>query len=197
MVHLVLGVDPSIPVFSQFDDCDWPEKRPYMERVADSQGWEFIPVEPGFSVWDAVQHHKVGVENICEVGHPITRDAFIRPLKAATKAVGCDGVFLGLRAAESSARKKNFGQRRHVYRIGDGTWRCCPLSTWSTNDVFAYLVANEVEINPCYFQNSICSPEEIRLSWALPTVGWKGRDIEHIRRYYPAQFRRLREIGVQ
>jgi 3'-phosphoadenosine 5'-phosphosulfate sulfotransferase (PAPS reductase)/FAD synthetase len=197
MVHLVRVIDPSIPIFSQFDDCDWPEKRPYMDRVAERHGWDFISVEPGFSVWEAVQNHKIGTENICGIDHPITIDAFIMPLKAATRASNCDGIFLGLRSDESYIRKKNFQKRRHTYQLKDGTWRCCPLSMWSTRDVFAYLVSNDVEINPCYFYNAICHPEEIRLSWALPTVGWKGRDIEHIRRYYPQQFRRLREKGLQ
>jgi 3'-phosphoadenosine 5'-phosphosulfate sulfotransferase (PAPS reductase)/FAD synthetase len=197
MVHLVHSIEKAIPIVSQFDDCDWPEKRPYMERVAEQHGWLFHSVEPGFSVWEAVQSYRIGAENICDTKHLVTLNAFLRPLKAATDRLGCNGIFLGLRAAESSERKKNFGQRHHVYRIADGTLRCCPLSTWSTKDVFAYLVANNIEINPCYFHNAICPPEEIRLSWALPTVGWRGRDIEHIRRYYPRQFRRLREAGVQ
>jgi 3'-phosphoadenosine 5'-phosphosulfate sulfotransferase (PAPS reductase)/FAD synthetase len=168
-----------------------------MDRVAENNGWEFCSVEPDFSVWEAAIGYRIGDENLCSTDHDLTRDGFLRPLDAARRDLGSGGVFIGLRAQESSVRKKNFELRKHVYQISDGTWRCCPMSTWRTEDVFAYLVSNDVEINPCYFHNAICPPHEIRLSWALPTVWWKGRDIEHIRRYYPQQFRRLREVGVQ
>jgi len=197
MVHLVKSVEPSVPIMVQFDDCDWPEKRSYVERVAAAQGWTYHAVEPDFSVWEAASRSRLGWENICDAGHSLTRDSFLRPLSEKRQALGCDGVFLGLRAEESHGRAMNAYTRGMVYRLRDGTQRCCPLAFWTTEDVFAYLTAQQVEINPCYLQNAVRKPEEIRLCWALPTpVGLRYGDLEHIRRYYPAQFRRLRETGV-
>lgn len=196
MTHLVRSIRNDITIISQFDDCDWPEKQPYMNRVAEAQNWDFHKVEPGFSVWEALSKYKIGADNICAQSHHMTKNAFLQPLDTATKSFGCSGIFLGLRADESPGRKKNFELRADTYKLKNGMWHCCPVSRWSTKDIFSYLISNDVEINPCYFQNAICSPEEIRLSWALPTVGWKGRDIEHIRRYYPKQFQRLRDAGA-
>lgn len=196
MTHMIKTMYPETPVLSQFDDCDWPEKSPYMERIASRYGWTIHRVEPDFSVWERARR-LCGKESICAQSHPITRDSFLDVLHEKQIELGCDGVFLGLRAAESSGRRKNYQFRGNTYQLKNGEWRCCPLSDFSADDVFAYLVSNDIEINPCYFYNALCPPTEIRLSWALPTVEWRGRDLEHIRKYYPRQFQRLRDCGVQ
>jgi 3'-phosphoadenosine 5'-phosphosulfate sulfotransferase (PAPS reductase)/FAD synthetase len=197
MVHMVKATSPTVPIMVQFDDCDWPEKRPYIERVAAAQGWTYYAVEPDFSVWEAAARARLGMDNICAQAHHLTRDSFLRPLDDKRQELGCDGVFLGLRAAESHARAMNIYTRGMLYDRKDGTRRCCPLAFWTTEDVFAYLTEHEVEINPCYFNNALRPPEDIRLSWALPTpTGIRYGDMAHLRRYYPRQFQRLRDLGV-
>jgi 3'-phosphoadenosine 5'-phosphosulfate sulfotransferase (PAPS reductase)/FAD synthetase len=198
MVHLVRSVALDIPIMVQFDDCDWPEKRPYIDRVAKSQGWEYHAVEPTFSVWEAASRLRLGMDNICAQSHALTKDSFLRLLDEKRRQLGCDGVFLGLRAAESRSRAMNAYTRGMLYERKDGTRRCCPLVFWTVEDVFAYLVEHAIEINPCYLNNGLRKPEEIRLSWALPTpTGIRYGDMSHLRRYYPRQFRRLRDLGVQ
>jgi 3'-phosphoadenosine 5'-phosphosulfate sulfotransferase (PAPS reductase)/FAD synthetase len=197
MTHIVKSLLPTCPIVSQFDDCDWPEKSPYMERVAAEQGWTIHRVEPEFSVWERTKMFQIGDEDLCKKSHPLTREAFLDVLHEEQEKLGCSGAFIGLRSQESPGRRKNFQARGHIYQLNNGKWHCCPLSSWTSQDVFAYLSAVDIEINPCYFKNAIWEPEEIRLSWALPTIWWKGQDIEHLRRYYPEQFRRLRERGTQ
>lgn len=198
MVHIVRSMCPSTPIIIQFDDCDWPTKRAYVQRVADSQVWsDYHAVEPDFSVWQAALSSKIGVENICSQTHWITRESFLRPLKEKQGELGCDCVFLGLRAEESRARRVNVATHGKLYQVRDGTWHALPMAQWEAVDVFAYLHSQGVEINPCYFQNRITQPEDIRLSWAIPTPNSISRDgIEHLRLYYPEQFRRLRDANV-
>lgn len=195
MVHLVRALYPQVPVVIQFDDCDWPTKREYAERVAAAQGWWLHRVEPEFSVWERVAAASIGEENFCALSHPLTRDAFLAPLAAKQRELGSDGVFIGLRIDESRARAVHLRRRGPLYRIRSGEWRCCPLAHWSAEDVFAYLVENGVEINPCYFHNRFKQPEEIRLSWAIPTPSsMRYGDLEHLRRYNPEQYRKIREL---
>lgn len=197
MTHLVRTMDDDIPILIQFDDCDWPTKRPYAERVCAQLGWQVHSVEPDFSVWEIACRERIGYDNICAQSHQITRDGFLVPLDAKRRELGGDGVFLGLRIEESRARKLNLASRGPLYRLRDGTWRCCPLWRWTARDVFAYLVSHGIEINPCYLQNRFKQPEEIRLSWALPTpTGRTTGDLEHLRYYYPAQYARLRNMGI-
>lgn len=69
---------------------------------------------------------------------------FHQAMRRAITAVEASGVFLGLRAEESHAR------RRYLWRYGptsitrDGAWRCCPLSQWIGRDIWAYLVAHDL-----------------------------------------------------
>jgi 3'-phosphoadenosine 5'-phosphosulfate sulfotransferase (PAPS reductase)/FAD synthetase len=197
MCHLIKSMIPDTPVMIQFDDCDWPEKRPYAERLSRRYGWALHEVSPSFSVWETASKCKIGYEELCAQTHALTAFSFISLLENKRKELGCIGSFVGLRAEESKARKLNLSVRGELYQTKEGAWHCCPLGRWTVLDVFAYLVSNDIEINPCYFHNALKDPEEIRLSWALPTPnGIRKGDLEHIRRYYPKQFARLRDLGV-
>lgn len=198
MCHLVRLLYPDTPIMIQFDDCDWPEKRPYAERVAKAQGWEFHEVRPDFSVWEAASKCSIGFDELCSQSHSLTQDSFLRVLDAERERLSCIGSYIGLRAAESRARRLNLCMRGELYQCANGIWKCCPLARWETDDVFAYLLDHGVEINPCYFHNSIHRPQDVRLSWALPTPnGMRRGEMEQFRRHFPAQYQRLRELGVR
>lgn len=198
MTHLILSLYPETPIMIQFDDCDWPEKRQYAERVAQAQGWTYHAVEPDFSVWEKSLTCHIGFEDVCAQSHEFTQDSFLSLLNAKQQELGCSIVFLGLRSQESRSRYFNLAKRGELYQLKNGEWRCCPLGRWTTEDVFAYFIENDIEINPCYFYNRFQPPEHIRLCWALPTpTGIRYGDLEHIRFYYPKQFQRLRNRGVQ
>lgn len=198
MAHLIKSLYPETPIIIQFDDCDWPEKRPYAERVAKSHGWNFHAVQPDFSVWEKSLQYQIGNEDICSQSHELTRDSFLSPIKAKQWELGCQVIFIGLRSQESRSRYFNWVTRGELYQLKNDEWHCCPLGRWTAEDVFSYMVDHEIEINPCYFRNRFKQPEQIRLSWALPTpTGICYGDLEHIRFYYPQQFQRLRDRGVQ
>ena len=148
--------------------------------------------------WRArMQAGRIGEDDFCAQSHSLTRDAFLRPLAAKQRELECGGVYMGLRSDESKARNVHLRSRGELYQIVCGEWRCCPLARWTGEDVFAYLTAHKVEINPCYFNNRFLPPEEIRVSWAIPTPSSLVHgDMEHYRHYYPQQFRRMREMGV-
>jgi 3'-phosphoadenosine 5'-phosphosulfate sulfotransferase (PAPS reductase)/FAD synthetase len=197
MTHLVRSLYTDTPIMIQFDDCDWPTKRAYADRVAATQGWDVHRVEPEFSVWERMRAGKIGEDEFCSQSHSLTQDAFLKPLAAQQQALGCNGVYMGLRAEESKARNAHLRSRGELYQVKSGEWRCCPLARWTSEDVFAYLTEHGVEINPCYFNNRFLPPEDIRVSWAIPTPGSLVHgDMEHFRHYYPEQFRRMREMGV-
>lgn len=197
MTHLIKTLYPETPIIIQFDDCDWPEKRQYAERVAKAHGWDFHAVEPAFSVWERSLHSNLGFDDICAQTSSFTQDSFLTVLHERQRELGANLVYLGLRSEESRARKLNLATRGELYQLKNGEWRCCPLGRWTAEDVFAYLTLHEVEINPCYFYNRFNPPEKIRLCWALPTpTGIRYGDMQHIRAYYPQQFRRLRDRGI-
>jgi phosphoadenosine phosphosulfate reductase len=197
MCHLIKSMYVDTPIMIQFDDCDWPEKREYADEIINKYGWGVNEIIPSFSVWGLAQKSKIGYDDLCSQSSELTQESFIKLLEKERIQLGCIGSFLGLRAEESRGRMLNLATRGELYQVTSGQWRCCPLGRWTVLDVFAYLASNKVPINPCYFYNEINKPENIRLSWALPTPqGARRGDIEHIRRYYPEQYRRLRDNKV-
>jgi 3'-phosphoadenosine 5'-phosphosulfate sulfotransferase (PAPS reductase)/FAD synthetase len=197
MAHLVCTTFRNTKVLVQVDDCDWPEKLPYVSRLADLYGWDVHIIRPDFSVWDFMCSGSIGHEDFCSASHDLTKSSFLYPLKQAQSALGCNCVFIGLRAAESKARGVHLSVRKELYRKKGGDYVCCPLARWDAVDVFSYLVSNGIEVNPCYFQNRFMQPEEIRLSWAVPTPkGLTNGAMEHMRYYYPKHFSKLRDMGV-
>ena len=195
MCHLIKSIFPETPIIIQFDDCDWPEKASYVKRIAKGQNWKYHAITPNFSVWLEIVKGKMIYEDFCSQSHRLTKNSFLSLLNKKREELGCNGFYLGLRAEESRARKLNYIQRGSLYKLKRGEWRCCPISSWTVDDVFAYLVENDIEINPCYFNNILRKPHEIRLSWALPLNNTRVlADVEHIKRYYPRQFQKLREF---
>lgn len=197
MTHLVKSLWKECEVVTQFDDCDWPEKKPYIVSVANKFNWVVNEVCPDFSVWEYVKKCKLDIENLCSKKHNLTQESFLKPLDEMKKQLECIGSFIGLRKMESNARNRNYKFHGHTYTVKSGETICMPLTHLDAKDVFAYLVSNDIEINPCYLKNSFKSPEEIRLSWALPTMSGISRgELEHMRMYYPEHFRKFRKMGL-
>jgi 3'-phosphoadenosine 5'-phosphosulfate sulfotransferase (PAPS reductase)/FAD synthetase len=206
LTHLVKSVIPEAVPVSQLDDCDWPEKQPYIESVAAEQGWsDFRFACPDFSVQDAFMDvellEKVSAPLDKVNSNPVSRAAFVFPLCRVQKELDVGGFFMGLRSKESIARKINFIKNGNIYSGKDGFFRCLPLERWEAIDSFAYLVSNDIGINPCYFQNRFLEPEDIRTSWAIPsfitpsTVAVTHEE-EHLKYYYPEIWEKLKDRGI-
>ena len=62
-----------------------------------------------------------------------------------------DGHFYGLRAEESAGRRKLAGVRGKIFfRKTDGRWVCQPITHFSYNDVWAYIVREGIAYNDLY-----------------------------------------------
>lgn len=198
MAHLVRRIVPDAKLVVQFDDCDWPGKRPYIDEVCGRFHWTIHAVEPDFSVWEAMkQEGNIGNADFCSLRHWITREAFIQPLESAMHLVGARCVCIGLRDLESKTRKINSARRGTVYQLANGSWRCLPMAKWTARDVFAYLILNNIPINPYYLSDPMLHPEDVRLSWAIPVASGCDGGMEKFRRTYPERFRALRDLGLK
>lgn len=63
-----------------------------------------------------------------------------RPSARVQKALGVDGVFLGILASESRRRKLNFLQYgERYYAKSQKTWKSHPLAIWTDDDIWAYI----------------------------------------------------------
>jgi len=110
---------------------------------------------------------------------------------------GHDCVFMGLRAAESRARKATLsthrtpGLPRNCYRYAVGTRagmiRCCPLARWTDADVGAYLALHDIPVLGWYHDHGIGARTTARLTGNAAREGV----LTHMQRSNPAGFRAL------
>ena len=197
MTHLIRSIAPDVPIIIQFDDADWPETKPYVEKISNIMGWDFIEVWPKFSVMERMAIQNPCHESVCAQTHSLTMDSFIVPLENKFYKLGIKGRFWGLRNQESIGRRMNYRKRGALYETKEGRVVCTPIHDWLAEDTFAYLVSNGVEINPCYLKNKFVEPEQIRLAWAVPTNSVSMlEEVEHIRHYYPDHYRKLKRLGI-
>lgn len=102
---------------------------------------------------------------------------------------------LGMRASESKARKSLFTSRGMSYDLKCGIHIVCPLARWTSRDVWAYLVSNEVPWHPLYDKETHGETRE-----TIRNAGWLSTDgaaqhcrISWLRMHYPEQFQILRQ----
>lgn len=61
-----------------------------------------------------------------------------------------DGVFIGLRSEESSARRATLSIHGSIYRYKDGYHRISPLAWWRTIDIAAYITQHDLPTLDAY-----------------------------------------------
>jgi len=72
-------------------------------------------------------------------------------LDREAKRRGFDGSFIGLRREESNNRNRLFTMRGNLYFAKTrGEWACHPLEKWTSKDVWAYIVKNNLPYNELY-----------------------------------------------
>jgi phosphoadenosine phosphosulfate reductase len=117
----------------------------------------------------------------------------IAPVRRVLSERGIRLEFVGLRSGESRRRKMVIAMHGPIYdskRFGCGiAW---PLRRWSAADVFAYIDEHELPLHPAYTRTDWQDRESIRVSWAWDPTRERLGDIEYLRRYYPALYRRIR-----
>lgn len=146
LLHLVRSLSPDI--LAVFGDDEWhlPETleflnaTPNLHRIASSSfhcDW--------FTAWEDGPGRVPG--NVEWVGSPDKNDS--AGFWAEREAY--DGVALGLRAEENSYRKvhlKTYGMIHQEQK--HGLWQCNPLAWWNLNDVWAYILVNDLGYNKAY-----------------------------------------------
>jgi len=194
LAHLVSRLSPNIEIFSQKDDCDFPGEKEYLEDLASKFNWNLRIVEPDFSLFARIREFS---DNICEDihsrGKQLSDEAFYSLIRKQEERY--DGVFLGLRAEESNAREKNFLKRGYIYKRKNGKMVCIPLAAWKGDDVFTYLVSNDIPIFDIYLKTSLHSdPTKIRKAWFLPGACARQGQVVWLQHYYPDIYFELKEV---
>ena len=119
------------------------------------------------------------------------KDNFTKNMNKAMQELGCDGVFIGLRADESHARRMNVFTHGDDYQRKDGLQVALPIAHWSGRHVWAYLVRYSLSWMRIYDQAS-CSRERARSGFVFATGGASAIRRHGVwedwKRIYPIEF---------
>jgi len=198
MAHLVNCLYPGIAMWSHKDDSDFPGEQEYIKMVSQKFGWKEKIVTSPVPVLDFIKQNNI---DVCDDVHSRTSELadalFYKQVKEQERCF--NGVFLGLRAEESPARRKNYYSRGALYSRKDGKRVCTPLATWKGEDVFAYLVSNDIPIFEVYFKTKFVDgdPTKIRLDSYIPSSFSRKGNCVWLKYYYPELFYKLAQIAPE
>lgn len=104
-----------------------------------------------------------------------------------------DGYFSGMRKDESRVRKMILNTQGPIAFIKQSqSYRICPIANWSTNDVAAYVVANDLPMLNTYVNHGF----EARTASRVPRAAYSIREdaLKQLQMDDPAAFRQLQKM---
>jgi len=173
VLHMILEQKPDIDVLYFDADASYPDMDKFLDDLAELWGFDFtrVKTEPIINVF-----RKYGL-NHPHIEEKTMAATVYAPIKAhITHAFG--GGFVGLRSEESVARRRLIKYRGQIfYNKSHGTIECLPVAHFRTEDVWAYITANDLPYNPVYDRTSMRARNEIRVSY------WCGESVREFGRY--------------
>jgi len=172
VLHLVREQASNTPGVWSDDEWYLPETEDYINRVSNierirTKAWhaEFLQVKGDYDgVSDYAQQQGYGL------------------------------VFLGLRQEESVARRLHLRRFGSLFRAEvDSMWHCSPIHNWTWQDVWAFIVSNELDYNKAYDKLEALgvSPKHQRVGpLAVERVLGRGQ-LAILKRGWPCLFNRF------
>ena len=110
---------------------------------------------------------------------------------------GHDGFFYGLRAEEGKGRRKHAKARGALFRYKEKFWTCQPLLNWIYEDVWAYIVQNDVPYNSLYdlMWDQPRHHQRVGL-WSEYHVGHNGR-LAYLKMTHPDIFSKITKASKE
>jgi 3'-phosphoadenosine 5'-phosphosulfate sulfotransferase (PAPS reductase)/FAD synthetase len=186
VLRLVRDQSPEISAVYFNADCSFPECE---QMLAQTKNVIIFPtLEP---LLDTFKRFK-GFNGGKQLERETMRTTVYEPIKRLLEQYRFDGVAYGLRAEESHGRRMNAKVRGAVFQYKrDGLWACQPIHDWTYNDVWAYIVSNDLPYCGVYDRMWDMPEADQRISyWAGETKRRHGRWV-WLKRNYPGLFNRF------
>lgn len=178
-----------IPICTQGDDLDFPDKREYGERIVAHLGH----TDYTYAYADISALAQLADEDVSGTfTHVMNRFAVSRRR---------NGFLMGLRSEESWHRRRLIKAFGHIYErktkydpvitetVG------LPLHNWRGEDVMALIVSTDTPYMHVYDRDNDRMPHEIRFSWMVSPQFFDRDCVAWLRRHYPEQFAKLAQVS--
>lgn len=185
-LYLVREQRPETPAVYFDANCAFPESEAMLTQT------ENVVIYPALEPLLETFRRFGGFDSGAELERETMHTTVYEPIKRLIAEYGFDGVAYGLRAEESHGRAMHARARGAIFQYKrDGLWACQPIHDWSYNDVWAYIVADNLPYCGVYDKMWDMPQEDQRLSyWAGETKRRWGR-WAFLKRNYPDLFNRF------
>lgn len=186
LLHLVRAQKKEVPAIYFDAGCSFPESG---ELISQTKNLISFPTEEPLL---ATFHRFGGISGGRELERETMRTTVYEPIKRLILKYSFDGVAYGLRSEESRGRYMNAKMRGAIFQYKrDGLWACQPIHDWTYEDVWAYIISNDIPYCSVYDKMWDMPKEDQRLSyWAGETKRRWGR-WAWLKRNYPELFNRF------
>lgn len=185
VLHLVRQQAPDVPAVYWDAGCAFPESRDLLNSTDNVIKY---PTDEPLLVTLA----RFGFSATAELDRATMQSTVWGPIERLMRQYAFDGMAYGLRMEESRGRRmlgRYQGPLFHHQR--DGVWACQPIFDWVYDDVWAYIVTNDVPYCGTYDRMWDMPEAEQRISyWAGETNRGSGR-WAWLKRNYPELFDRF------
>lgn len=128
--------------------------------------------------------------------NPPEFDLVINSGRELDRLWGISGSFVGIRRDESVKRRYALTEVIRPVKGYAGGWRCAPIASWKTDDVWAYTIANNLPINPVYVDLvNAGAPEQFLRVDGIPVFFETERPaygaLQYAKRLYPNDINRF------
>ena len=173
VLDLVWKQDSTVPAVYFDAQCSYPESAEMLDTmIADGRPVMRWPTEEPF----LETLKRMGLDNP-RLEYETMKKTVWQPIKSLIAKYQFDGVALGLRGEECYGRRKLYQVRGGLFwQKRDSVWECLPIAQWSYNDVWAYIVSNDLKYCGVYDKLWDAPIDDQRLSfWAGETKRRWGR----------------------
>lgn len=186
VLNLVREQAPTVLAVYFDADCSFPESKQMLQET------ENVIIFPAIEPLLETFKRFGGFDSGPELERETMRTTVWEPIKQLIEKYNFDGVAYGLRAEESHGRTMHAKCRGAVFQFKrDGLWGCQPIHDWTYNDVWAYIVGNDIPYCGVYDKMWNMPEEDQRLSyWAGETKRRWGR-WAFLKHNYPGLFNRF------
>lgn len=145
LLHILIEERPRIPVLFLETGYHFSQVTEYRDRLTREWGLELINLEASQSVEE--QESEFGILYRTDPNACCARRK-VEPLMRGL--AGYDLWFTGLRREQSPTRANLLPLETHRFPDGRAMAKASPLFDWTSNEVFAYLAANEAPVLSLY-----------------------------------------------
>jgi phosphoadenosine phosphosulfate reductase len=192
LLHLVERERPGLAVAWLDDGWDYPEAIEFVDATEQRLGRRILRVHvPTESPYAAP------AENLfwSEMGDPGFDPAVAHPEDMGFEEwrTGYHG-YTGVREQESNTRRLHLRTHGALYYSRPwGHWVCCPLAEWRVDDVWAYIAAYDLPVNPVYARLGALGVRRDmqRVNSIVSATGLRFGSMSWLRMGWPALYRRF------